>query len=161
VDVEDVADGHLRAARSGRPGERYILAGENLRWSEVIERIAKLSGRRQPVIVLPPEIAAGARLLGRIRIPGVPLEGIRLMAPDWRYSSARAKRELGYEPRSADATLKSTVDWYLELIENGRLDSRRSGSFDLMTAGVRLGDRLGLLAPLKAAGRLARRRTVL
>ena len=35
-------------------------------------------------------------------MPGVPLEGIRLMAPDWRYSSATAKRELGYEPRPAE-----------------------------------------------------------
>ena len=43
------------------------------------------------------------------------------MAPDWRYSSAKAKRELGYEPRGASETLKRTVDWYLELIENGRL----------------------------------------
>jgi dihydroflavonol-4-reductase len=160
VDVEDVADGHLRAARIGKPGERYILAGENLRWSEVIERIAKLAGRRQPVIVLPPELATGAKLLGRVRIPGVPLEGIRLMAPDWRYSSAKAKRELGYEPRPVDATLRSTVEWYLELLDDGRVNARR-GSFDLMTAGVRVGDRLGVLAPLKAAGRLAGRRTVL
>ena len=63
VDVEDVADGHLLAARRGRPGERYILGGENLRWSEVIERVAELSGRHHPLIVLPPELASGARLL--------------------------------------------------------------------------------------------------
>ena len=30
---------------AGRPGERYILGGENLRWSEVIERIAQHLGR--------------------------------------------------------------------------------------------------------------------
>ena len=33
---------------AGRPGERYILGGENLRWSEVIERVARLSGRPPP-----------------------------------------------------------------------------------------------------------------
>jgi dihydroflavonol-4-reductase len=161
VDVEDVADGHLLAAESGKPGERYILGGENLRWSDVMQRVAELAGRREPLVVIPPEVAAGARMLGRVRVPGVPLEGIRLMAPDWRYSSAKAQRELGYAPRAARETLERTVDWYLELIESGRLDHGGRSSFGLMTAGVRLGDRLRLLVPLKAAGRVAGRKTVL
>jgi len=161
VDVEDVASGHVLAAQRGEAGERYILGGENMRWSEVIERVAKLSGHHHPLIVLPPEIASGARLLSAVRLPGLPLEGIRLMAPDWRYSSARAERELGYHARPAGETLKRTVDWCLELIESGRIGPSRSSSFDLMAAGVRLGDRLQLLLPLKLAGRLAGRRTVI
>jgi dihydroflavonol-4-reductase len=164
VDVEDVAAGHLLAASKGSPGERYVLGGQNLRWSDVIERVAKLSGRRHPLLVLPPEIASLATLLRRIGIQGLPgtsLEGIRLMAPDWRYSSAKAKRELGYRPRSASETLARTVDWCLELIESGRLDGARRSSFALASTGVRIGDRLQLLLPLKLAGRLAGRRTVI
>jgi dihydroflavonol-4-reductase len=161
VDVGDVAAGHLLAAKKGKPGERYVLGGENMRWSEVIERVAKLSDRRHPLLVLPPEIASLATLLSRIGIRGLPLEGIRLMAPDWRYSSAKAKRELGYRPRSAGETLARTVDWCLELIESGRLARARRRSFDVMTASVRIGDRLQLLLPLKLAGRLAGRRTVI
>jgi dihydroflavonol-4-reductase len=163
VDAEDVAAGHLLAARRGKPGERYVLGGQNMRWSEVIERVAKLAGRRHPLLVLPPAIASFATLLNGVgirRLP-LPLEGIRLMAPDWRYSSAKAKRELGYKPRPASETLARTVDWCLELIESGRLDQARRSSFDVMTAGVRIGDRLQLLLPLKLAGRLAGRRTVI
>lgn len=161
VDVEDVADGHLLAAEAGRPGDRYILGGDNLRWSEVMQCVARSAGRREPLIVIPPEVAAGARLLGGVRVPFVPLEGIRLMSPDWRYSSAKAERELGYAPRSATETIEHTVHWYLELLEGGRLDRSGRGSFGLATAGVRLGDRLRLLAPLRAAGRVAGRKTVL
>jgi dihydroflavonol-4-reductase len=165
VDVEDVAEGHLLAAERGRPGERYILGAENMRWSEVIERVAKLSQRHWPLLVLPPEMAKGAELLSRLpggdRVRGVPLEGIRLMAPDWCYSSARARRELGYKPSPADETLKRTVSWYLELLEDGRVASSRRNSFDVMSAGVRVADRLGLLLPLKGAGMLAGRKTVL
>jgi dihydroflavonol-4-reductase len=161
VDVEDVAHGHLLAAEMGRPGERYILGAENLRWSEVMQRVAQSAGHREPLIVIPPEIAAGARLLGGVRVPFVPLEGIRLMSPDWRYSSAKAERELGYAPRSATETLEHTVHWYLELLESGRLDRGGRGSFGIATAGVRLGDRLRLLTPLRAAGRVAGRKTVL
>jgi dihydroflavonol-4-reductase len=161
VDAEDVAEGHLLAAKTGRSGERYILGGENLRWSEVIEQLAELSGRRYPVIALPPEIASGAGLFKRVRVPVLPLEGIRLMAPDWRYSSEKAKRELGYAPRGAEETLRRTVDWYLELLERGAVTKPRRRPFDLMTAGVRVSDRLGLLFPLRAAGRVTGRKLVL
>jgi len=161
VDVEDVAQGHLLAAVRGRPGERYILGGENLRWSEVVDRIARISGVRHPLIVLPPEVVGIANALKRARVPLGILEGIRLMAPDWRYSSARARRELGYSPRRANETLRRTVAWYTELIEDDRLAAPRSRSFDVMTAGVGMANRLGLLGPLRAAGQVAGRRTVL
>jgi dihydroflavonol-4-reductase len=161
VDVEDVAEGHLLAADRGRAGERYILGGENLRWSEVIDRIARISGVRHPLLVLPPEIAGVADALKRAGVPFGVLEGIRLMAPDWRYSSARARRELGYRPRKAGETLKRTVDWYMELIEDDRLDESRNRSFDAMSALVRGADRVGLLLPLRAAGQVTGRRMVI
>jgi dihydroflavonol-4-reductase len=155
-----VARGHLLAARSGKSGERYILGGQNMRWSAVMERVAKLAPRRHPLLVLPPETASAANLLRQLGVPILPLEGIRLMAPDWRYSSARAKRELGYKPCPVNQTLQRTVEWYLELIEAGRFRGSRRNSFDLMAASVRLADRAGLLGPLKEAGRLAGRRVV-
>ena len=113
VDVEDVADGHLLAAERGQPGERYILGGENLRWSEVIERVARISGRA------PAADRAAARgrrwrdaLARRVPIRDA-VEGIRLMAPDWRYSSAKAQARARL-PTRAGATRRSqrTVDWY-------------------------------------------------
>jgi dihydroflavonol-4-reductase len=161
VDVEDVAIGHVLAADRGRAGERYIIGGENLRWSEVIERTAKIAGVRHPLIVLPPEIGSVAGALKRAGMPFGMLEAIRLMAPDWRYSSAKARRELGYQPRRASDTLKRTVDWYMELIEDDRLAAPKSRSFDVMTTIVRTADSLGLLVPLRAAGQVAGRRTVL
>ena len=161
VDVEDIADGHLLAAAQGRAGERYILGGDNLPWSEVIDRIAGISGVRHPLLVLPPEVAGIADALKRAGVPFGLLEGIRLMAPNWRYSSARARRELGYSPRRVNETLERTVAWYQELIEDDRLAAPSSTSFDRMSAGVRLADRFGLLLPLRALGQLAGRRTVL
>jgi dihydroflavonol-4-reductase len=161
VDVEDVAEGHILAATKGRSGERYILGGENLRWSAVMEEVASLSGIHHPLLVLPAELGTAADLLRRVGVRSGALEGIRLMAPEWRYSSAKARRELGYAPRSATETLGRTVDWYLELIEDDRLPARRSRSFDLMAGAVRTAERTGLLVPLKAAGQLAGRRTVL
>ena len=92
---------------------------------EVIERIAKIAGVRHPLIVLPPESAESPTPQARARADSGSLEGIRLMAPDWRYSSARARRELGYRPRRASETLKRTVDWCQELIEDDRLPASK------------------------------------
>ena len=67
VDVRDVAAGHLLAARRGAPGERYVLGGHDLRWVELIERVARLSGVRHPLMVLPREAGALARRVGGAR----------------------------------------------------------------------------------------------
>ena len=45
ADVRDVAAGHLMAAEKGTPGERYVLGGHDIRWVELVERVAELSGR--------------------------------------------------------------------------------------------------------------------
>jgi nucleoside-diphosphate-sugar epimerase len=96
VHVEDVAAGHLLAGASGRPGERYILGGANVRWVDLIDRVAELSGVRHPVVVIPreaAELAAAAASVGGGA--AVSPQAFALMAQDWRYSSERAKKELG------------------------------------------------------------------
>ncbi len=47
------------------------------------------------------------------------------MAQNWRYSSAKARRELGYRARSLDRTLRDTIDWYRELPADPRSRRRR------------------------------------
>ena len=120
VDVEDVAAGHLLAAERGRPGERYILGGENLPWPRLIDRVAELSGVRYPIMVLPASIRRLAQIREALGLPGaLSAEASNLMGQDWRFSSRRAREELGYESRPLDDTLQATIDWYLELIEAG------------------------------------------
>jgi dihydroflavonol-4-reductase len=161
VDVTDVAAGHLAAAERGQPGERYVLGGHDVGWVELLERVAELSGVRHPLMVLPPEAAGVARLAESLRVPSpVAAEGLVLMAQNWRYSSRKARRELGYRPRSLDATLRDTVDWYVELAERGALDTRRASPMSVAARGVQLADRIGMLRGLRAAERYLGRRLV-
>ena len=53
VHVDDVANGHLAAMRSGKIGERYILGGENVLFSQMLKDIAGIVGRRAPWVQLP------------------------------------------------------------------------------------------------------------
>jgi dihydroflavonol-4-reductase len=161
VDVVDVAAGHLAAAERGKPGERYVLGGHDVGWVELLERVAELSGVNHPLVVLPPEAAQVARIAEALRVPSpIAAEGLVLMAQNWRYSSRKARRELGYRPRSLDATLRDTVDWYLELGDRGALDGRRRSPMSLAAFGVQLAGRAGLLRGLRAAERYVGRRLV-
>jgi dihydroflavonol-4-reductase len=159
VDVRDVAQGHLLAAERGRPGERYVLGGHNRSWVEVLDRVAELSGVRHPLFVIPPELAGPARVAEALRLPSpISAEGIVLMAQNWRYSSAKARRELGYRARPLDATLKATIDWYLELMQRGAFDGSALSPLSVASAGVRAAARLGVVELLRTAeNRLGRR----
>jgi len=161
VDVRDVARGHIRAAERGRAGERYVLGGHDVRWVELFARVAELSGVHHPLIVLPPEAGAVARAAEAVRLPSlIAAEGVVLMAQNWRYSSRKARGELGYRTRALDRTLADTIEWYRELIDSGGLGGGSPSPMSLAAAGVRLAGRTGLLSGLEAAERYIGRQLV-
>jgi len=161
VDVEDVADGHLLAASHGRPGERYILGGENLGWPELIDRVAEQSGVSHPIMVLPTAIGRVARLREALGLPGtISAEAFDLMRQDWRFTSKKARDELGYSTRPLDETLADTIEWYLELIEGGAFTDSPGSGLSRLADSVQIASRLGLLTPVRMGQRLVGRRLV-
>ncbi|HEX2161125.1 MAG TPA: NAD-dependent epimerase/dehydratase family protein [Thermoleophilaceae bacterium] len=161
VDVRDVADGHLLAAERGKSGERYVLGGHNTSWPELMAKVARLAGVDYPLAVFPHGVGALARRAEALRLPlAISAEAMVLMEQNWCYSSAKAKRELGYRPRSHDSTVRATVDWYRELIDAGVLDGGSRSPLSLGAAGLRLADRVGALAVVDALGRRTGHRLV-
>ena len=161
VDVRDVANGHVRAAERGGPGERYVLGGHDTSWVELFERVAELSDVRHPLLVLPREAGRLARAAEAAGLPSpISAEGLVLMAQNWRYSSAKARRELGYRARALDRTLSDTIDWYKALIESGALGGGPPSALSVAAAGMRAADRTGALGPLRVAERYLGRRLV-
>ncbi len=116
VDVRDVALGHILAAERGRPGQRYILGGENLDFSHLLRRVAALSGAAVPKRQIPGWLAMlSARVAtwkaDRItkRAPAATPEAVRLALENAYLSSALAEVELGYRPRPLEAALKNAI----------------------------------------------------
>ncbi len=118
VHVDDVAAGHLLAFQRGRPGERYILGGQDMTLREILFEIAVLAGRKPPRVRLPTAavlpiayIAEGvARITGR---PGrITLEGVRMSRKRMFFSSAKAQRELGYQWRAPREALRDAIEWF-------------------------------------------------
>ncbi len=118
VAVEDVAAGHLLAAQKGRIGERYILGARNMTLREILEALAKITGRSAPRVRLPHAVALAAayadELFARLagREPRIPVEGVKMSRHRMFVASDKAEKELGYHPGSVEAALERAVRWY-------------------------------------------------
>jgi hypothetical protein len=116
---------------------------------------------RHPLLVLPREAGALARASEAAGFPSpISPEGLVLMAQNWRYSSRKARRELGYRTRGLERTLTDTIDWYRELIESGGFGGGRPSALSLAAAGMRVAERTGALSLLRGAERYVGRRMV-
>lgn len=62
VHVDDVIDGHLAAMAKGRPGEAYILGGDNATYRDFFATLAAVSGKDQRLYPIPIGYADGLRL---------------------------------------------------------------------------------------------------
>ncbi|HYX52430.1 MAG TPA: hopanoid-associated sugar epimerase, partial [Candidatus Limnocylindrales bacterium] len=59
ADIKEVARGHLLAMEKARPGERYILGGENLTLKQILDKLAALTGLSSPTTKVPHAVAMG------------------------------------------------------------------------------------------------------
>ena len=118
VHVDDVAEGHWLAFERGVVGERYVLGGFDMSLRDVLTEIADIAGRSPPKIRLPHAVVmpiayvseAWARVTGMNPIATV--EEVRMSKKRMFFSSAKAKRELGYAPRPARLALEDAVQWF-------------------------------------------------
>jgi dihydroflavonol-4-reductase len=117
--VEDVARGHLLAAERGRNGEKYILGGENLTLEAMLQRLARLAGLPAVRMKIPYSVAfgfaLGAEAVARTithRAPRASLTEVRMARKKMFFDSAKAGRELGYEPAPVDEGLARAIEFF-------------------------------------------------
>jgi dihydroflavonol-4-reductase len=119
VDVRDVVSCAIAAATRGRKGERYLASGHYLSLKELSQMINKVTGHKTPTF-------SGPTILAKIGLPFISLYA-RLKNEDPLYTSnsleilknsnrsishAKATKELNYQPRSLEETLRDTFEWY-------------------------------------------------
>jgi dihydroflavonol-4-reductase len=119
VDVRECARGHLTALEKGRSGERYILGGENLTLKQILDKLAAITGLPSPKVRVPYVMALATgvvdemvtgRLLGRE--PRATIDAVRMGRKKMFVSSAKAERELGWNPSPVDGALRRAVEWF-------------------------------------------------
>lgn len=118
VDVRDTAEAHLLAAERGKSGERYIVGCENLTLAEILQKLARLTGKVAPRMKLPYAVAyaAGVVTTGWARVTGhpprAPLDAVRMAKKKMFVTTEKAQRELGFAPGPVDAALGRAVEWF-------------------------------------------------
>ncbi len=114
--VEDVALGTVRALEKGRPGERYILGGENLSIRELAEKTCEVLGKSAPIVTVPTGMLKGLTRMGvalRLPLPYNP-NVIPYATKYWFVDNSKARDELGVEFRLAEDVLRPTLTWLEE-----------------------------------------------
>ncbi|MBI3243127.1 MAG: NAD-dependent epimerase/dehydratase family protein [Chloroflexi bacterium] len=113
--VDDVAEGLALAAEKGRVGETYFFGGGSITIRELMKVWKKAVGGIPPFIWLPRPLAVIQGMMAEplLRLFGISAfisrEVIEGSYVSFRYSSEKAKRELGWNPRSAEQAWIDTL----------------------------------------------------
>jgi dihydroflavonol-4-reductase len=114
VDVRDLARAYVAALEHPDPAPHYILAGrENLTTRELFRRLERCSGTPAPRREIPRWAALAAASVVERFAPGASFSSatVRLGSLYWYFDASAARRDLGFETRPLDETLRSAVDW--------------------------------------------------
>jgi len=118
VHVDDVAEGHFLALKKGKIGEKYILGGENLNFKDFLDLVSetgnvpKVNFKINFKYLIP--IAFINEFLCKFfisRTPSLTIDSLKMSSKKMFFSSAKAKKKLGYRPRPVKSAIKDAVNW--------------------------------------------------
>jgi dihydroflavonol-4-reductase len=118
VHVDDVASGHLAALRHAKPGDHYILGGQDVTLAEFLTEIALMCGRKPPKLRVPRSLiypfAFAAEAIAHVTKiePFLTIDGLRMSRSRMFFSSAKAERSLGYSARPYREALIEALAWF-------------------------------------------------
>lgn len=94
----DTVEGIRLAHERGRPGEDYILGGENLTFPEIWKAIANILGKEPPHRRIPLGLLQTVSRLSRLFTGKsiFPPEFFEMITHNWCFSSTKARSELGW-----------------------------------------------------------------
>jgi dihydroflavonol-4-reductase len=120
VDARDVVAGALAAEKKGRAGEAYLLTGHWVHIRDVAEQIGDMYKRKVPTLALPSwlayMVAYPTLWLGKLtgNAPKFTPSAVEALSMHRHISHEKASRELGYQPRPFQETVRDTIEWFRE-----------------------------------------------
>jgi nucleoside-diphosphate-sugar epimerase len=115
--VDDIAYAHILGMEKAKPGSKYIICGSSHTFSEGLDIAKKITGIRKPLVVPPMMLKITAffssLVEGFINLPEMyNSEALRVQAgTTYLGDNSKAKKELGYNPRSLEEGLKQTLEY--------------------------------------------------
>jgi nucleoside-diphosphate-sugar epimerase len=118
--VDDVAQAHILAMEKAAPGSKYIICGPSHTFSDALSVANKLTGVKKPMVVPPVMLKITAFFSSLVeRMIDLPemysSEALRVQAGvTYLGNNSKAKKDLGYNPRSLETGLKQTLEYELQ-----------------------------------------------
>jgi dihydroflavonol-4-reductase len=132
VGIDDAARAMLLAADKGRVGERYLISEKMIANAEVARVAAEAAGVPPPGKSLPLPVTYAMAALGsaKARLKGTDeqfsRDSLRLMRAEAPVDCSKAKRELGWQPRPVEESIREAAKFWVGLREAKR-KSKQTG----------------------------------
>ena len=121
VGIDDAARAMIAAARVGRVGERYLVSEKMISNADVVRIAAEAAGAAPPTKSIPLPVSYAMAALGsaKARLTGtdqrLSLDSLRLMRAEAPVDCSKARRELGWEPRPVEESIREAARFWVSL----------------------------------------------
>ena len=132
VGVDDAARALILAAEKGRVGERYLISEKMITNAEVARIAAEAAGVAPPARAIPLAVSYALAAIGtaKARLRGtdeqLSLASLRLMRAEAPVDCSKARRELGWQPRPVEDSIREAARFWVGLREAKR-KSKQAG----------------------------------
>jgi dihydroflavonol-4-reductase len=126
VGVSDAARAMILAAEHGRVGERYLISEKMISNAEVVRIAAEAAGVPPPDRTIPLPVSYALAVAGSIkaRLRGtdeqLSMGSLRLMRAEAPVDHSKAVRELGWQPRPVEESIREAAQFWVGLREARR-----------------------------------------
>jgi dihydroflavonol-4-reductase len=121
VGVDDAARAMILAAEHGRAGERYLISEKMISNADVVRIAAEAAGVRPPTKSIPLPMSYVLATVGSVKakLRGtdelLSLGSLRLMRAEAPVDHSKAIRELGWEPRPVEESIREAARFWVGL----------------------------------------------
>jgi dihydroflavonol-4-reductase len=132
VGIDDAARAMILAAAKGRVGERYLISEKMITNADVARIAAEAAGVPPPAKAISLPVAYAMAALGSIKArlkrtdEQLSLDSLRLMRAEAPVDCSKARRELGWQPRPVEESIREAAKFWVGLREAKR-KSKQAG----------------------------------
>ncbi len=132
VGVDDAARAMLLAAEKGTIGERYLISEKMISNADVVRIAAEAAGVPAPTKSMPLAMSWSMAVLGsaKARLTGtdeqLSIGSLRLMRAEAPVDCSKARRELGWQPRPVEESIREAAKFWVGL-RDAKRRSKQTG----------------------------------
>lgn len=130
VGIDDAARALILAAEKGRVGQRYLISEKMISNADVVRIAAEAAGVPAPTRSIPLALSWAMAVLGsaKARLTGtdekLSIDSLRLMRAEAPVDCTKATRELGWQPRPVEESIREAARFWVGLREAKKRSSQ-------------------------------------